>query len=130
MEQLAGPIRERLSATRGRHWTATALTVGARRVAGRIQKLIGNAARLRQAERLSRLERILEFVARGHTAGEDMLIERLGSSSDDELETVLGRLAPARMDWEGLEVRLTGMILFDSPASLTSYDGATPNRPL
>jgi hypothetical protein len=78
-----------------------------------VQHLIRQAARLRQASRLVQLERVLGFVAGGHTAGEAMLIERLARVADAELERVLSRLAPARKEWGGLEVRLTGLIVFE-----------------
>jgi len=114
VELLGQPIRERLSLIQGRRWVGAEPDSAARRVANRVQRLIREAARLRQADRLLRLERALGFVAGGHTAGEAMLVERLAGTADAELEAILSRLAPVRKEWDGLEVRLTGLIVFMS----------------
>lgn len=113
---LGEPIRERLSLIQGRYWVGTEPDSAALRVANRVHRLIQEAARLRQADRLQRLERAVEFVAGGHTAGEAMLLERLADAASAELENVLSRMAPARKKWDGLEVRLTGLIVFDGTA--------------
>jgi superfamily II DNA or RNA helicase len=113
MKLLGEPIRQRLSLIQGRYWVGVEPDPAARRVANRMHRLIREAARLRQAARLLRLERALGFVAGGHTAGEGMVIERLADAGDAELEGVLSRLAPIRKEWDGLEVRLTGLIVFE-----------------
>lgn len=110
---LAEPIRERLGSTRGRHWTSSEPSPSARRLAARLNDLIREAARQRRSARLLRLERALEFAAGGHTAGEAMLVERLAVSRRSELEAFLGRLPPGRTEWDEIEVRLTGLIVFE-----------------
>jgi len=80
-------------------------------VAGRLSKLIGEAARLRDDRRLSELERAVWFVGGGHTSGEDMMLERLSAVGDDELTSILSQTVP-QPDWGGVEVRLTGFIVF------------------
>lgn len=117
LELVTVPIRERLALTRGRHWVAADPAPSARKLASRIHGLIRSAARLRQADRLLRLQRVLEFVTGGHTAGEAVLIERLAESADVELEARLSRMAPTRREWDGIDVRLTGLIVFDPNAS-------------
>jgi hypothetical protein len=109
---LIEPIRERLAVTRGRHWIACNPTPSARQLMLRINELIAQAARKRQSDRLHRLERALEFLAGGHTAGEAMLIERLAAL--DEIESEFSRLPAERTGWEEIEVRLTGLILFEA----------------
>lgn len=114
---LAQPIRDRLGLARGRHWVSPDPGPAARLAAGRLSHLIGDAARRRQAARLLRLERALGFVAGGHTAGEEMLIQRLAEDSDAKLEAELDRLATAQPAGDGMEVKLTGMIVFSPCAS-------------
>jgi hypothetical protein len=122
---LIDPIRERMAVTRGRHWLGRDPTPSARQLALRLNDLIAQAARKRQSDRLYRLERALGFVAGGHTAGEAMLIERLAAL--DEIESELSRLPAERTGWEGIEVRLTGLILFEDDLAgtqLVRADGA------
>jgi len=114
MGLLSPPIRERLALTRGRHWILPEPSPSARQLAARLHGLIRDAARLRQAGRLQRLEQALAFVVGGHTAGETMLIERFAQAADCELQTGLSRLAQARVEWDGIEVRLSGVIVFEA----------------
>ncbi|MEP7226784.1 MAG: hypothetical protein ABI785_05445, partial [Gemmatimonadales bacterium] len=58
------------------------------------------------------LERMLAFVAGGHTAGEEMLIERAVEAPARELTSRLSRVMTAQAGWGGIEVRLTGLIVF------------------
>ena len=109
---LAPLIRGRLSLTTGRRWLSPDPTPAARQVANRLRQLIGEAARLRHHGSLLQLERMLGFVARGHTAGEEMLIERLVAAPAGELTSRLSRVTAAQAGWNGIEVRLTGLIVF------------------
>ena len=104
-------IRERLAHTRGRRWLSPEPTPAARGAAVRLGELIRQAARLRQEDRLLQLERALGFVAGGHTAGEEMLLETLAAASDKDLTAALRYTMP-QTEWDGIEVRLTGMIVF------------------
>ena len=114
---LAPLIRERLSLTSGRRWLSPDPTPATRQVANRLRQLIGRAARLRLHDPLLQLERMLGFVAGGHTAGEEMLIEQLVEAPDEELTDRLSRAQAAQGGWKGIEVRLTGLIVF-SPDSV------------
>jgi hypothetical protein len=78
---------------------------------GRLGALIRQAARLRQENRLMKLESALAFVAGGHTAGEKILLERLAEASDQDLMKRLSRVIP-QTEWKGIDVRLTGLIVF------------------
>ncbi len=111
LELLTPLIRNRLSDTRGRRWLSPETTAAARATAVRLGGLIRQAARLRQEGRLLQLERALGFVAGGHTAGEEMLLEKLAEAPDKDLTAALGRTLP-QAAWDGIEVRLTGMIVF------------------
>ena len=107
---LAGPIRERLGAIRGRYWIAREATPSVKRLTRRLHGLISDAARQRDTVRLRRLERALEFVSGGHTAGEAILIEQL--AEDGQIEEGLSAWPPQRQGWDEIEVRLTGLIMF------------------
>jgi hypothetical protein len=109
---LARPIKDRLTLTGSRRWLAPDPVPSVRRVAARLQALTREAARQHQPNRLIQLEQALGFVTRGHTAGEAALIERLADSSDAELDRVIPRLPQGRVQWGGLEARLTGLVLF------------------
>jgi hypothetical protein len=111
---LAPLIRARLSVTSGRRWLSPDPTPAARQVASRLSRLIGEAVRLRHHRALLELERILGFVAGGHTAGEEMLIEGLVEAPAGELTSMLSRATTAQAGWNGIEVRLTGLIVFGS----------------
>lgn len=109
---LARPIKERLKRTGSRRWIAPEPGPAVRRVGARLQGRVRAAAQMHEADQLVRLERALGFVTRGHTAGEAALIERLADSSDEELDRMLPRLPPGRPPWNGIEARLTGLIVF------------------
>jgi len=109
---LAPLIRARLSLTSGRRWLSPDPTPATRQVAACLRHLIAEAARLRQHDSLLQLERMLGFVAGGHTAGEEMLIERLLGASPRELTSRLSRVTTAQAGWNGIQVRLTGLIVF------------------
>jgi helicase-like protein len=113
---LARPIKDRLNLTGSRRWVAPDPAPAVRRVAARLQAFTREAARMHQPERLVRLEHALGFVTRGHTAGEAALIERLADSSDAELDRVIPKLPEGRVQWGGIEARLTGLVLFGPQA--------------
>lgn len=109
---LAPLIRTRLSITGGRRWLSPNPAPATRKVASRLRRLIGDAARMRHHSLLLQLEQMLGFVAGGHTAGEEMLIEQLVEASARELTGSLSRVNGAQDRWSGIEVRLTGLIVF------------------
>ncbi len=121
VELLAPVIRDRLSLSRAGRWLSPGPTVAARQVAARLGVMIQRAARLRQDARLLQLERALTFVAGGHTAGEEMLIAQLAEAPDREILTALGRVTP-QTSWDGIEVRLTGLIVFGPAAQVYRPD--------
>jgi Helicase conserved C-terminal domain len=109
---LAVPLRERMALIRSRRWVTPDPSPTARRLAGRLQSLIRDAARRHQATALARLERAFAFVAGGHTAGEAMLVDRLAQGSSAELIAALSKLPTVSATYDGIEVRLNGLILF------------------
>ena len=111
LDLLTPLIRSRLALTRGSRWLAPEPPYAVRCITARLSELIGQAARLRMESRLSELEHGLRSVAGGHTAGEEMLLDRLVEAPDRELMNGLRRIAP-QATWDGIEVRLTGLIVF------------------
>jgi hypothetical protein len=110
--RLAVPIRERLAQVKRQRWMMVDQPPAVRLVLGRLQQLIREAARARQAKRLAQLEHAIRSVAGGHTAGELALLERLACVDASELMSQLGALPHNSPLWESLEVRLTGMVIF------------------
>jgi superfamily II DNA or RNA helicase len=111
LELLTPLLRRRLTLSHGGRWVGPQPSAATRAAALRLGELIRQAARLRHDDRLSQLERAMAFVGGGHTAGEEMMLERMAGASDGELAYELSRRLP-QPDWNGLEVRLTGFIVF------------------
>ena len=96
-----------------RRWAASALTVAARTLLSRLRSEARAAARSRDIQALGMLERGIAFVTRGHTAGEEMLIEELIRADRTRLTIELSKL-PADDDAGPPALRISGMILFKS----------------
>ncbi len=111
LDLLTPLVRHRLSLTRGGRWLAADPGPAGREIAARLSALIRHAARLRQEKRLSELEIGLRFVAGGHTAGEELLLDRLLHTADQQLVTGLSGTLP-QPEWSGIEARYTGLIVF------------------
>jgi hypothetical protein len=115
LELLGKPIRSRLAAARGSRWSPPAADPVAHQLSSRLHRAVREAARRRDLEALAGLERALEFVGRGHTAGERIELERLAGLPDGRFEREAARspLAPSR--WRTIEPRLFGVLLFVPP---------------
>jgi hypothetical protein len=113
LDRLAARVRERLALAIARRWTAGDPDPGARRLAARLAEAIREAARRRDARALARLERALAFTAGGHTAGEALLVRRLADAGERELASWTARLPAPTARWDAIEVRLTGLVLFE-----------------
>jgi hypothetical protein len=61
----------------------------------------------------ARLERALAFVAGGHTAGEAMLVRRLADADPPALAAGLARIPATSACWDAIDVRLTGLVIFE-----------------
>ncbi|HUR94653.1 MAG TPA: hypothetical protein VMY76_08720, partial [Gemmatimonadales bacterium] len=113
LTMLMGPIRSRLALVGARRWTAAEPQPAARRLATRLGERVREAARRRDAGALTCLEAALAFAAGGHTAGEARLVRRLAECEPPELARALTRLPAPTRGWGTIEVRLTGLILFE-----------------
>jgi hypothetical protein len=129
LERLAAPIRSRLSAARGSRWSAPAADPVAHRLSLRLHRAVREAARRRDLEALAELERALEFVGRGHTAGESLALERLAGLPDGALEREAGRLPPVWGRWDTIEPRLAGVLLYVPPDGRGPARGSDPELP-
>jgi len=114
LDRLIAPIRARLALAGARRWAAAEPEPPARRLAARLSDAVRLAVRRRDAPALERLERGLAFAAGGHTAGEAALVRRLAEAPESELAKWLARGPAPSPRWDSLEVRLTGLVLFDS----------------
>jgi hypothetical protein len=63
-----------------------------------------------------------------------MLIDQLADAQNPELATLMGKLPPGRTEYDGVEVRLTGLVVFGPPkatevalASLVCQDCKPPS---
>ena len=113
LDRLAGPIRAHLARVGVRRWTTAEPEPAARALAVRLGGSVREAARRRDGALLARLERALAFAAGGHTAGEALLVRRLAAADPRELSSALSRLPAPTPRWEAIEVRVTGLVLFE-----------------
>jgi hypothetical protein len=114
LDALANPIRARLSLATSRRWLAAEPSGSARRIADRLSQGVAEAARRRDRRELARLERALTFVAGGHTAGEDLLLDRMAEASTTDILARLDRVPASESRSEPIEVRLTGILVFQA----------------
>jgi hypothetical protein len=128
LSTLAVVVRQRLASARGRRWIVPHPGSGTRRALTRLQSMVSEAVRRRDAERLADLERAIGFVAGGYTAGEALLVERLAQGTESELRSCIGTLPPGPAEPGQLEVKLTGLVLF-GPAKSGPDPIASPPCP-
>ncbi len=127
LASLSRVIRIRLLQAQGRRWSIPETGPAAHRVAVALQEAIRSAARSRNLTHLTVLERALGFAAGGHTAGEALLLERLGSLDGAELLREARRVPSPTERWGPPEVRLTGVVLFgDSVPDPAAQVGTHP----
>lgn len=114
LDALASPIRERLALAAGRRWLAAEPSASARRIVERLGHDVAEAARRRDGRELARLERAMRFIANGHTAGEDILLDRMAEASAADLLAWLDRVPVADRRHDPIEVRLSGIVVFQA----------------
>ena len=112
-------VRRILRDAMDRRWTAGTLTPAARALLSRLRSEARAQARSRNLKALRMLERGIAFVTRGHTVGEEMLIEELIRADQATLAAALARLR-VEEDTGSPTLRITGMILFKSDTSPAS----------
>ena len=100
---LAPFVRTVLRAATDGSWRAAHQGRASREFIGRLQGLLRAASRARDQAALDRLERLIGFAARGHTAGEEALIQEWMGRDDadlarnaDDLPVVREVVAPSR----------------------------------
>jgi superfamily II DNA or RNA helicase len=113
IRRLSSPIRRQVVVAASRRWTWPEPEAAARVAAQRLRQAIHRAARARDFRALAQLERALDFVCGGHTAGEAELVRRLVELGPDELTRVVARLPTATPRPEAIEPRLSGVVIFE-----------------
>jgi hypothetical protein len=113
LQSLIVPIRAHLAAAAERRWIGAEADQEARCLAARLRHAVHHAARHRDIRALERLERALAFAGGGHTAGEAALVHRLLEVNDVELFSAIARLPVATPRPEAIEVRISGLVLFE-----------------
>jgi hypothetical protein len=114
LDRLTNPIRARLALAAGRRWLAAEPSASARRVADRLSHCVAEAARRRDRVALARLERAMNFVGGGHTAGEDMWLDRMAEASTEDLLAWLHQVPAPESRTDPIEIRLTGIVVFEA----------------
>jgi hypothetical protein len=109
---LSTPLRERIRSASARCIGDPSPTPAVLRMASRLRALAVRAARHRDGGMLAILERALAFSARGHTAGEALLLDSLLTLDDSALLHRLPSLPDPPATPSSLRPRLTGLIVF------------------
>lgn len=110
--RLADPIRRHMSELRQSRWLGAHASPSAHRVVARLQTLARGKARRRDGAGLDRVYRAIRFAAGGHTAGEAAWLAQLAATPDAALESALASVPPPPADWDALQARVTGLVLF------------------
>jgi hypothetical protein len=113
LDRLTPVIRARLALAGARRWFSAEPEPAVRRLVGRLQDLVRDAARRRDGAELARLERAVAFAAGGHTTAEADLVRRLSEADAAELAAALPRLPPPTARWEVVTARITGIVIFE-----------------
>jgi hypothetical protein len=121
---LSPTIRSYLGLAASRRWAYPEPDATARCVARRLRQASHRAARARDLGALERLERALEFVSGGHTAGESLLVRQLLEMGPRELTRAVAQLPAATPRPEEIDARLTGVVLFEDDVGPTAAIGA------
>jgi len=109
---LSPSVRGLLRAASGFRVSGVAPTPGALRLGRRLRSLATEAARCRDYDRLTRIERALRFCTGGHTAGEEMLIDHLSNLDVTNLDAELENIPDPSPVPTALRPRVTGVLVF------------------
>ena len=88
----------------------TGVPLAARQLVRRLAAIGRRAARERSEDQLEAVDRALRVAARGHSAGEALLIRELAAATDEELITRLASLPDRSV--RTFDVRVEGVVLF------------------
>jgi len=102
----------RMRELRCSRWLGPHAAPTAHRAVTRLQQLARSAARRRDEGALERLHRAIRFAAGGHTAGERALVASLAGAGDRGLVPALSSLPLPALEWEAIQARLIGLVLF------------------
>ena len=109
--RLATFARGVLRGAREGRWSPSPKSSPSRTLVRRLQVMARSAARERSGERVARLDDLIAFAARGHTAGEELRVSDLLAVDDPAGVKAIGP-GDAGADGSELRVRIVGVILF------------------
>ena len=92
-------------------WSGSRRSPPSRALMRRLQGLAQQAVRAREGDAVARLDALIAFAARGHTAGEDLRVGELLTLEDPVREKGIDP-GSAGVDRSDLRVRIVGAILF------------------
>ena len=110
-ERVATFARAVLRSAREGRWSASPKSVPSRALMRRLQVMARAAARERAGDRVARLDDLIAFAARGHTAGEELRVSELLAVEDPTRSNGIGPVKTGA-DESDLQIRIVGVILF------------------
>ena len=115
---VAGIIRQRLKAIHLDQW-AQRLSPLQSCLLARLHRIATRAVHTRNGSLLSSLERAIDFVRRGHTAGERLWLERMAELPDSALIGALRKCPETRPRLTTIYSQLHGLIIFVPSSSIS-----------
>jgi hypothetical protein len=97
-------------------WARPSMGTDVRRLARLLGGMARAAARDRDAARMAIVDRALRFTARGHTTGEELMVQELAALSEESLLPRLGDL-PASRSLRAADATVVAAVLFQSRPS-------------
>jgi superfamily II DNA or RNA helicase len=116
---VAGTIRERLKVMHLEQW-AQCLSPFQSRLLARLNRIAARAVHSRNRSLLSSLERAIDFVRRGHTAGEHLWLEDIAELPDSALIGALRQCPETRPRPTTVYSELTGLVVFAPSSSIST----------
>ncbi len=113
IRSLSGLVRSTLRATHGAELAGAVRSAPVHTAMRRLMALARHAARTRSAERMGRLATGVEFLRRGHTAGEARIVESWALLPEPQLFAQLGRLPIEGVPRLAAGVELIGLLLME-----------------
>jgi hypothetical protein len=110
-DRIATFARAVLRSARDGRWSPSPKSLPSRALMRRLQVMARSAARERAGDRVARLDDLIAFAARGHTAGEELRVSDLLAVDDPAGVKTIGP-GGAGAGGSELRVRIVGVILF------------------
>ena len=111
LSRIAAVIQQRLRSASLARWAGHLSPLQSTRIA-RLNRIASRAVRSRNGSLLAAVERAIAYVRQGHTAGEEMLLERAFAHSDSELIRHMRSLPEAQARGWTIFPQLIGLVVF------------------